>query len=193
MPRKFSKPDSPRKMMAYNRAIARAKKGGLVESPLKPTDRPSKKKTDYESATSVPKDPGNKGSGFFPGIRQGNTMWVVPQKDPKTGKVIRKGFLAWRNNFERAYIKDKVTGKDRLVRRGDRVTGNVRIEKPGTTYADKTTATTRGGTHRDPQAKKSYDLGRYVAGRNVNSPSMKKKLAQNFVSASKRERNPKKK
>lgn len=192
-PSKFPLPQSQRTMMALNRARGRAKKSTFVESPLKPNLRPSSdpKKT-YTDRTSNQKDPQGKGSGFFPGIRQGNTMWVMPKKDPKTGKV-RKGYLAWRNDYERAYIKDEKTGKDRRVRRGDRVTGSVRIEKPGTTYVDKTAASTRGGSSYDNQQQKPTNLARYVAGRNVNSPSMKKKLAQNFVSAAKRERSKKNK
>jgi hypothetical protein len=117
------------------------------------------------------------------GINQKNTMWVKPVRDPKTGKVIRKGYLAYRNEYEGGRIKDKKysnfgnpTGS-RRIRRGDPVTGRVKIASRGTTYLDEKRVVNRGGVDAETLGAGPLQIARYVGGKNVNSPTMRRRLS----------------
>lgn len=155
--------------------------GKVVESPEKPMDRPSLYRhpggvrspgtTQYDDAAKQKPAPG---SVYKPGdIDQKNTMWVRARKDPKTGKVIEGGYLAYRNDWTRNRVKDPLTKKPRYAKRGDRFSGLVRIpaNMEGSTYAEQVRMAGRGGAESGPSSK--YLLARYVDGRNVNNPNRK--------------------
>ena len=136
---------------------------------------------------------GTPGTNYKPGnIDQRQVMWVRAQKDPKTGKVIRKGYLAYRNDHTRSRVTDPKTGKPRKARRGDRFTGTVRVAQPGSTYMSEQRYSQRGGgEHSKTHKTRAFNLARYVGGRNVNNPKLREKLKQDHVSAARREATPK--
>ena len=117
------------------------------------------------------------------GINQKNTMWVKPIRDPKTGKVVRKGYLAYRNEYEGGRIDDKKYSSygnpegSRRIKRGDPVTGRVQVTKRGTTYLDEKRVVNRGGVDAETLGSGPRRIARYVGGKNVNSPTMRKRLS----------------
>jgi hypothetical protein len=161
----------------------------VYESPDKPGSRnsnasiPRRKKTAATGETNDRNLASGRQSTGKNSVKQKNTMWVKPVRDPKTGKVIRKGYLAYRNNYEPGHIKDKsldpkiYTGQSRRIRRGDPVTGDVVVQKPSTTYLSEKRNVYRGGTDPETRTYGSVPLASYVGGKNINSPTMKKRLS----------------
>lgn len=174
-PRRYSGTYRRKRRQREEIAAAQDKRnrGEIVESPEKPMDR----LTITRNSKRDGKLGGPGGSAYKPGdIDQKNVMWVRAQKDPKTGKTVKKGYLAYRNDHTRSHVTDPETGKKRLARRGDVFSGTVRISQPGSTYlSGQSYSQRRGGQSRG--GARTYDLATYAAGRNVNSPGMKKPSA----------------
>ena len=145
-----NKAESQRRGMATTRARNRANKGGMVESPQKPMNRGASQYMGGKNRSTNPV-PKVITSGL---INQKNTMWVTPQR--KDGKVVKGGYLAWRNSNEGG-------------RRGEPVTGTVRVT-PGSTYYKNYHHKRMGQT--GSGAAEVLSVAKYVNGRNVGSPQM---------------------
>ena len=127
-------------------------KSKTTESPLKPTNRPT------SSKNWRPDTPGglNTGSNAVTGsgmLQQKETKWVG-----KTGK--QGGKLVYRQG----------------PKQDQPVTGNVRIQTPGTTYPSRTNHV--GPKNAGRNTGGTYNEALYVAGRNVNSPASKAQAAK---------------
>lgn len=189
------KPNLPSKSKSANSRVrlyvgpqSRFNKKEIYESQEKPKNRNEKAGLTVRGTTGSGKESqyniaAGESSPARQSIQQKNTMWVAPLKDPKTGKVIRKGYLAYRNAYHRGHIKDKSLyaatnpGQLRRIRRGDPVTGTVQIPNRGTTYLYQDAVEYRGGTDSTYWNSGLKPIARYVGGKNVNSPSMRKKLS----------------